>query len=65
MIRLGISLAGFVVVGLLLWFIASSLLGYWLENVAGDQVGVLFQGNRRVAVVGPGLNTDRERSACV
>lgn len=50
---------GLVGVVLVLGFIVlSAVLGYWLEPVGSTQVGIQFQGNKPVNIVGPGIYTD-------
>lgn len=46
------------VLAILGYFVASAVLGYWLEPVGSTQVGIQFQGNKPVNIVGPGIYTD-------
>lgn len=53
-----IGIVGLIFVGLLAYMLLGALLGYWLEPVGASQVGIQFQSNKPVNVVGPGIYTD-------
>lgn len=58
LVGFGITAVVVLIVGIVFYMLAGAILGYWLEPVGGTEVGIQFQGNKPVNIVGPGIYSD-------